>query len=309
MKRLTILATTLAFVVLGSACKKGGAKTDPATTGASASAGASAMASAGGTPKESTPQETGVKFTKKQPTVGAKRTEEMKSEMAMKVTMAGKVNEMQMEETSKKDEEILEVANDAITKLKVTYAEDSKSMAEGGKPAKATPSAIAGKSYTVSTKDGKLTVQNDKGKFATKPEVTLIEKQYKTSLGKPDPMLAAMPDRALKEGDEVPELSTALAKAIKDKDDKTNIEGAKVTFKKKDGDNGIFDVAMTVKSGDGPFKISVPLTGTLSLRMADAWPTTMDLSGPLAFDLNEKDKKAGVEGGGTLKIKSSYTYK
>ena len=308
MKRLTILATTLAFVVLGSACKKPDANKDPAAAGSgSAGAGASAMAS-GGSPKESTPAETGVKFTKKQPAVGAKRTEDMKSEMAMKLTMAGKVNEMQMEETSKKDEEILEVANNAIMKLKVTYAEDSKSMAEGGKPAKAKPSALTGKTYTVASKDGKLTVLNDKDKPASKPEAALIEKQYK-SLGKPDPMLVAMPERALKEGDEVPELSAALAKAMKEHDEKTTIEGSKVTFKKKDGDNGIFEVAMTVKSADGPFKMSVPLTGTLSLRMADAWPTSMDLTGPLAFDLNDKDKKQGVEGGGTLKIKSTYTYK
>lgn len=306
MKRLTILATTLALVVLGSACKKGDPKKDP-TAAASASAGAGAVVAAG-TPKESPPPETGVKFTKKQPAVGAKRTEDMKSDMAMKLTMAGKVNEMQMAESSKKEEEILEVTNNAIMKVKVTFAEDAKSMAEGGKPAKAKPSAIAGKTYIVASKDGKISVLNEKEKAAPKPEASLVEKQYKT-LGKPDPMLLAMPERALKEGEEVPELSEALAKAMKDHDDKATIEATKVTFKKKDGDNGIFDVAMTIKSGEGPFKMSVPLKGTISLRMADAWPTSMDLTGPLAFEMSDKDKKAGVEGGGTLKITSTYSYK
>jgi hypothetical protein len=306
MKRLTILAATLAFAVLGSACKKGDAGKDPGAAG-SASAGAGGTA-APGVAKESAPQETGTKFTKKQPAVGAKRTEDVKSDLAMKLTMAGKVNDMQMTESVKKEEEVLEVANNAIMKIKVTFAEDTKSMAEGGKPAKAKPSAIAGKTYTVASKDGKLVVLNDKDKPAPKPEASLVEKQYK-SLGKPDPMLAAMPERALKDGDEVPELSDALAKAMKEHDEKTIIEGAKVTFKKKDGDNGLFDIAMTIKSGEGPFKMSVPLTGTLSLRMADAWPSTMDLTGPLAFELTEKDKKAGVEGGGTLKLTMAYSYK
>jgi hypothetical protein len=308
MKRLTILATALALVALGSACNKD-AKDGAGTAGSASATGATgAAASAGGTAKESVPVESGVKFTKKSPAVGAKRTEDMKSEMAMKLTMAGKVNEMQMTEVSKKEEEILEFSNNAIMKIKVTYAEDAKSMTEAGKPAKAKASPLAGKTYVVASKDGKLTVMNDKDKPAPKPEATLVEKQYK-SLGKPDPMLLAMPDRALKEGDDVPELSEALTKALKEHDEKTNVEGAKITFKKKDGDSGIFDVALTIKNGEGPFKMSVPLAGTLALRIADAWPTTMELSGPLTFELSEKDKKAGVEGGGTLKISSTHSYK
>jgi hypothetical protein len=258
--------------------------------------------------KESAPKETGVKFTKKQPTVGAKRTEDTKSDTAMKLTMAGKVMEIQSAESSKKDEEILEVANNAITKVKVTFTEDSKSMAEGGKPAKAKASAIAGKTYTVVSKDGKTSVLNDKDKPAAKPEADLVQKQYK-SLGTPDPMLNAIPDRALKEGEEVPELGEAFVKAMKDHDDKSTIENVKVTFKKKEGDNGLFDIALTIKSGEGPFKMQVPLKGTVTLRTADGWPSALSLSGPLDLLLTEKDKKSGVEGGGTLNITSSYTYK
>jgi hypothetical protein len=122
-------------------------------------------------------------------------------------------------------------------------------------------------------------------------------------------MLNAMPDRALKDGEDVPELSEAFTQSMKDHDEKTKIEGAKITFRKKDGDNGIFDVALTIKSDDGPFKMSVPLKGIVVLRVADAWPNTLELSGPLSFDLTDKDKKSGVEASGTLKLTSTYSYK
>jgi hypothetical protein len=304
MKRLTILATTLAFVVLGTACKKDEAKADHAGAAGSASAGGLASGAA----KQSPPPETGLKFGKKALAVGAKRSESSISDMAMKLAMAGKVNEMQMTESGKKDEEILEVANNAIMKLKVTYTEDSKSMGEGGQPAKAKPSPLVGKTYIVASKDGKVVVLTDKEKPAPKAEASLVEKQYK-SLGKPDPMLAAMPDRALKDGEDVPELAAAITQSMKDHDDKTKLEGAKITFKKKDGDNGIFDVAMTIKSDDGPFKMSVPLKGTVTMRVADGWPSTLELSGPLSFDLSDKDKKSGVEASGSLKLNSTYSYK
>src|SRR4029079_10219170 len=140
------------------------------------------------------------------------------------------------------------------------------------------------------SKDGKLTITTDKDKPAPKAEAALVEKKYKT-LGKPDPMLNAMPDRALKDGEEVPELSEALAKTMKDQDDKTTVEGTKVTFKRKDGYNGIFDIASTVKRCNGPFKVSVPRKGTLAVRTVDACPASMDLTGPLTFELNDKDKK------------------
>ncbi len=297
MKRLTILATALAIVAVSPACKKGDATKEP-----------SAAASATGSPKESPPVDPGTKFVKKPLTAGVKRTEEMKADSTLSLTVMGTIQQIQSIETSKKEEEILEATNNAITKLKVTFTEDSKSTAMGGNPAKVKPSAINGKTYVVVSKDGKLTVLNDKDKPASKAEAALVEKHYKM-LGKPDPMLVGMPDRALKEGDDVPELAEALAKALKEHDEKSSVEGAKVSFKSKDGETGIFAISLTIKNGEGPFKVTVPLTGTMVFRTADAWHTKMDLTGPLTLELNEKDKKAGAEGGGKLVITASYVYR
>jgi len=228
----------------------------------------------------------------------------------MKLTMLKKTMEMAEDESVKKEEEVLEVSGDKVTKLKVTFLEDAKSMTEGGKPKLAKPSPIAGKTYVLVSKDNKTTVLNDKEKPAPQAEAKLVSKQY-GSFGKPDEMMAALPDRVLKEGEAVPELADGLAKEMKahTKDDKMTVEGVKVTYKGKEGDAGVFEVEMTMRVAEGPFKMTMPLKGKVSLRMADGWPSTLALEGPLNFDLTEKDKAQGVEGGGTIKMSSSYAYK
>lgn len=299
MKRLQVLATALAFVVLGSGCKKLlKGRNDRATTadnGSSTSAG-------------EIPKVLGTTFTKKTLPIGTKRTEDARSNVNMIFSLLGKVNNVTVTESATKNEEILEVTNDAISKLKVTFAEDAKSTAEPGKPPKVKASVIAGKTYVVSASNGKVTVLDGKGKPPPKAETALVEKRYR-SLGKPDQFAVGMPARALRDGEDVPELSEALGTQVKGNDDKMTLEAVKISFRNRQGDSGIFDVSMTIKTGETGLKMTIPLKGTIAVRTTDASPTAMDLTGPLAFEIGGNERKPGITGNGVLKLTSNFSYR
>ena len=298
MQRLHVLATILLCIVLGSGCKKLlKGKIDPSDPGDNG-------ASSSGT----VPVVTGTTFSKKTLPIGTKRTEDTKSVVNMIFALLGKVNNLTVTESTTRSEEILEVTNDAITKIKVTFAEDAKSTTEPGKAPKVKASAVAGKTYVVSALAGKITVLNDKGKAPPKAEATLLEKKYR-SLGKADPFVAGMPVRPLKDGEDVLELSDALGSQVKGNDEKMTLEAVKISFRNRQGDSGIFDVSMTIRTGETGLKMTIPLKGTISVRTADASPTAMDLTGPLSFEIGGNDKKPGITGTGVLRLTSNFTYR
>lgn len=300
---------SLAVAPLVAGCDKGKVGEGAAASG-SAAPSASAAASA------EPPKATGTKLTKKSPAAGAKRTQEESSATNIKISLGKKSLAMHEEESKKAEEEILEASGDTVTKLKVTFVEDKKTSTDEGKPAREKKSPIAGKTYTVSVKDGKLTVLNDKDKPAPKAEADLVAKRYH-DLGKPDEIMAAIPTRALNDGDDVPELATAFEKKMaseakdpKKEKAKVAFEGAKFTFKGKEGDSAAFDILVTMKADVGFLgKMTVPMKGKMLLRVADAWPVSMTLAGPMGFELTEKDKKSGTEAGGDMKLQFGWSYK
>lgn len=298
MKRIERTAA-IAMLIALSGCKK----EDLGKTGASSSASSSLVSAP-------VPKEIGTKFTKKDPTVGDKRTQDEKSEMQLKISMKKQSFEFAEQESTKCEEEILEVSNGAVTKMRVTFAEDVKTKTEGSRASKPKSSAVAGKTYVVLAKDGKINVLNSKDKPASGPEARLVENRYRT-LGKPDEVIAAIGDRVLKEGDEVPELVRAIESELQPKDkkidNKLTFAGTKVLFAGKEGDQGIFDVTVTMRVG-GFMKMEVPLKGKLRARLSDAHLAAFSVDGPINLELQERDKKQGLEGNGTMKFALNTAY-
>ena len=118
-----------------------------------------------------------------------------------------------------------------------------------------------------------------------------------------------MPTRPLRDGEDVPELSEALGNQGKGNDDKMTLEAVTIGFRNRQGDSGIFDVSMTIKTGETGLKMTIPLRGTIAVRTADASPMAMDLTGPLAFEIGGNDKKPGITGNGTLRLTSNFSYR
>lgn len=278
---------------------------------AAASASAKASASAATVVPEMPKVDPGVSFGKKPFAAGLKRTMTVTTESDMSIKM-GK-NSMQMKETAKteKDEEILEAEGLALKKVRVTYKDASKTTAEDGKAGKERKLPTHGKTYIVTMANGKRVVLTDKEKPAPKAEADLVAKEY-DHFGEPEPIVTALTGHTYKPGDDVPELAKALATELADADEKkkeeVRVEGLKVTFKGKEGNIGTFTTQGTLHAGAGPFKMNIALSGTLRVRLDSGWPDAMKLAGPIALELNEKDKKAGVEGSGTMKLEGTSVY-
>ena len=286
-----------ALVLLSSIGCKPKAQPDPSTTDAATTAATA-------------DKPAGVVFTKKAPAVGDKRDEDetMDLSMALSIDLGnGKPMNQDVKEHDEKKRvvEVLAATGDAVTKVKVIYGTVDKKTTEGGKD-KTKPSPTSGKTYIVDSAGGKTTVTDANGKASPVIEAKEVEKDFK-SLGKPDPMTAAIPSTPLKPGDKVDAMSTALTEFLNR--DMKESEGVKVsnvnvTFKEQSGDEGIFDLALTVTKEDGPMGLAIDLKGTAHMLVKGSTPTKLEMKGPIKIVAKEDPKapKMKIEGSGTMSM-------
>lgn len=254
--------------------------------------------------------ETGTTFVRVKPAVGDKREEDavMGMDLAMEIDPGtGKTikQDMKMSETTKTTKELLALNGDVPSKVKVTYTSVDSKMTEMGKE-KAKPSPIAGKTYIIEAKDGKTVITSGDGKTPPAVETKEIEKNFK-SLGKPDPIAAALPTTPLKPGEKVDSLAKALVAFMNDKetsDDSPKVSDAVVTFKEKSGDDAVFDISLKMDKNDPAMTMSMPLTGQMKISTKTSEPSHIELKGPITMKSGDDPKsKAKVNGSGTMSLK------
>lgn len=282
---------TAAFVLLlvsASGCKQK-ASQDPA-------AGSSSVTAAATSDKPA-----GVVFTHKAPAVGDKRDEDETMDMNMDISVDlgnGKPqkSDIKQHEATKKVVEVLALNGDAPSKVKVTYGTVEKKMTEGGKDKGAKASPISGKTYIVDSAGGKISVTDPSGKPAPSQEAHEVEKHFK-SLGKPDPLTASIPTTPLKPGDKVDAMANAIGEYLNrdsEKNEGVKVSNVNVTFKEQSGDEGIFDIALTVSKEDKEMGLAIDLKGNVHALVKTSQPTKFDMKGPV--------KVSGGNGGGKMKI-------
>jgi hypothetical protein len=300
---LSLAALALALV----ACSKEEAPT-AAIPSASPSGSAAAPAA----------QANAITFTVKAPSIGDKVEENETADMkiALTVQMAGqnKNADIHETETMKKRMEVLAVSGKAITKAKITYVEKTKVKTEGGKERKP-PIPIAGKTYLVEAKDGKLVITDPQGKAVSRAEEEAVRKNN-TSLGKPDPVLAGIPDKPVQVGEEVASLKKALEEFFKERgdgQDNPDVTDVKVTLEAIEGEGadkvGVFSLALTLSSQPSkkaPFAMKAPLSGKLKVRAKDGWTQGIQLAGHVT--MTGDDPKVKIDGKGDMKMGVVMTY-
>lgn len=263
----------------------------------------------------------GIKFQKKAPAVGQKVQEKQQMDMNMSMTVdlsaMGKPAEttsMSKVETTVKTAEVLAASGEAATKVKVTYSEKTD-LEKKGEKEKSKASPLVGKTYIVERKDGELVVTDVEGKPVPESEARLVKKDNK-SVGEPDKVAAAMPERPIKVGEEVPELAKAIEAALtKDQSDKApkpELSGVKVKLREDKGDYALFDVAVTFSQAEGPMTVKMELTGTMGVRKSDSQPTELTLKGPLSIATDApadgKPQMMKIDGKGDMAMTVSATY-
>ena len=310
-RKLTFFA--LSFAVLAVACGKKDetSKTPPATSASGAAATSAApKAEEGvfGKLKQAVGGE--ITITRKPPKVGAKRKIEHTSNLTLDIALGPKKIGVLEDEVNKRTEEVLAVTGDIVTKAKVTYKQRTKTKAQDGRTGAPEKNVLAGKSFVVEIKDGKVVVTTDEGKPLDAASKSAVEKDYKR-FGKPNAVAAALPTRALRVGEEVKELSAAVVEDLKDDMDaeKTGltIESPKVVLDRKEGENAVFVITMTMRMAKGPLKGTIPVIGRIIVRANDGFLLRSETAGPINLDISEVDKQKGVSGAGTVKRLDVFT--
>ncbi len=256
-----------------------------------------------------------ITFAKKAPGVGTRQQERFAMHMTLTInvdpTGSGKPRTSQVEtsEAETKTEQLLAVNGDAVTKLQVTFAEKVETNKQGTDTVATNKrSPLSGRTFVVEAKNGKVVATDLFGKPASPSDAALLEKSYK-SLGKPDPVLAAMPARPMKSGDKVDELSKAIRERMSGAGG-MSVTNVAVTLREQKDEEGIFDVTMELTKADGPIKFVVDLKGDMHVRLDDSRTTVLNLSGPVGVGANDADKgksKMQVDGTGKMEISGTST--
>lgn len=203
--------------------------------------------------------------------------------MAVAMTVDGGRSDVKISESVKRTEEVLAVAGDAITKTRVTF-DDVKSTQ---------PSTLAGKTFVVEAKADRIDVvaAKDDGKADAKE----VEK-YLKNLGKPDPMLAALPAAGVSPGEKVDGVAKVISDQLRDSGDGMVASDVVVTFKEKRGEDGVFDVALKLTKDEGTTKMTIAVKGDVWVSTKTSSTTRMDLAGPVAIS-------GATTGAGTMTMK------
>lgn len=250
------------------------------------------------------PEAMGTTFKKVALAVGDKREENMDMDMSMTMNIdaAGdgkSVHKMETKMTQAVTQtvEVLAATADAVTKLKVTFSKIDEKMTDDGKEKKK-PSVIAGKTYVLESKAGKVDVQDDKGKPVSAAESKEAASHFK-SLGKPDPIFAALPTTPIKAGDKVEPLAKGITERMAEGDG-PKVSDVTVTFREQSGDDGIFDVGMKMTKE----QMVMDMKGETRISTKTGQTTKLDLKGPIVITTTPDPKsKAKVDGSGKIAMK------
>lgn len=296
MNKLVVLGMVLT-ASLGVACDKGKAKEKaaPAPTAPTAPTGATPGSAAPTPTAPATPTTPaapagtpaaadGLRLPLATRAVGHKwtRTDDMTSNMEIvagdkKITIVGKRH-------FRDQHEVLEVVDGIMTKAKVTYLEREEQEDAGGKT-KTKPHPVAGKSYIVWSKDGKVEATLADGGAVSPEELAELTSDL-DELGRPQVMDKIMAGRTWKVGE-----TYTLSAAELDELRKVKGEGkptpAAYGFTLREVVDGQARFAMTsALDTEAKAKMHVELSGTATIDVATGRPVSLVLSGPVQGTVN-----------------------
>jgi hypothetical protein len=239
--------------------------------------------------------------------VGMKRRESdvTTTSMAMNIDAGGGqpvTTSMTMTDTDTETRELLAVHGNVATKVRVTFDRREQRLVENGKETQK-PSRVAGKSYVVEAKDGKLEVRDPAGALVPKEEADEVAKHFE-SLGRPDPVASALPD-SLRPGERVETVARSLREYLALVSGMT-VSDVSVVFKERQGDEGVFTLAMTMAKQDERIAITISLAGEMRVSTRTKETTRVDLSGPLEV-APSASSRLKVDGSGTMTMKMTQT--
>jgi hypothetical protein len=306
MTRLALVLGAALALLVTAACGQG--KDQPPTP----AKGVTTPSAASVAPTKVAPPPTatgdGTVFVKRAPAVGDKSEDKVAMTMSMETTVdpdgKGTPQKATMEksETETRQEEVLAVKGEAVTKVKVTFVDKTATIKEEGKERKRA-SPVAGKTYVVEAKDGKLIVLLDGDRPAPPLQARVVKEAYET-LGRVDPLYAGVPRRPLKPGDKVEELAKAMKEFMLIRAKEMEVSSVSVVFQGAKGDEGVFDVDVALAAVEKPMRFDMKLKGQARMSLTTGQPSSTILKGPLSVGSTEgENAKLKINGAGSVEMK------
>jgi hypothetical protein len=226
------------------------------------------------------------------------------SHMVMTITQPRKLDSQEMERSERRIE-VLAAEGSTVGRVKVTYKDRSVTEVADGQETTRKP-AVRGKTYVVERADEKVLVITDEAKRpAKKEEADLVAADFARDLGKPDRLLAALPDAPLAPGDAAGGLAEWVRDEMATMGDGVEITSCTVALREikaeVSGRVGAFEVKATLSMKPRGVTITADLSGALDVR-EDGRLIALDLGGPLAV------KGAGAEGTGRMSLQQKRDY-
>ena len=206
----------------------------------------------------------------------------------------------------KKKVEIAAMDGKAITRLKVTYFEHAftATRLDGTQLQQVTP--LNGKTYVIEAdaQHGITFVRDDHDSMAPAIEDQAVRAEWST-LGRPDPLIAAVPETPMKRGDESPAFADVVKRMLTTGSTETpQFEGARAVLKDivAEGKDvvGVFDFSGKQTNTQQGETLAIDWGGTFTIRAADSRLIRCDLQGP-------QRASGRIDGNGTSELKITHT--
>jgi hypothetical protein len=231
------------------------------------------------TKKESRPA--AIVISRKAPPIGLRVREEKELEFSFEFEIGTTKTASSHAESATLVEEVLGVDGLRVTKLRVIYEARSETDGVSGGSKTKRSSPVVGKTYIVDLADAGVGITDPKGKRPPPDELAIVEKDYR-SFADDDVMARGIPDTPLRVGDSVPSLANALReRAIRQgspANSETNVD-VKVDSLVSGGGEVVFKMNATFALGSAG--ITVPMIGTMNVRVADGFISAFAMDGEL----------------------------
>jgi len=273
-------------------------KPDDKATPSPAATAPAAPADAAAAPVATGPTGARLKLPSQAPQTGAKITTADAMEMHMDIEANGQKMAMTQSKVEKNTIEVLAATPEAMTKIRVVYGERSQQQTMNGQ-AKANPDPLAGHTYVVEAKDGKISATRE-GHPASADESAELEREWK-SLGQQEKMAKLMASREFVVGERVALTGDEMKALMDDESDKSAVVDAAITLTGVEGAQATFSMEMTFQVKDGP-PLSIPLRGTVVVDAQKGWPLEFKMEGPI------KGSAQGYNFEGAMKASKTFQY-
>ena len=274
----------------------------PTRTRTSASATANDSASPiDSAAKEANPD--AIKFTKVPYSVGTVWDMQVEETVELKITVPIAQTQSQTTQTSE-TLEVLATEGPAVTRLKVVYNHQSVIVTKYPAAPVEKPTPVNGKTYVVELAGGVVVILDDHRVAAPADEDQYVRAEWGL-LGRPDPLLAALPDLPVKRGQSVNGIAEMLTQQdagaeVVSYDDKH--ASLKDIVSESGQQVGIFAFGYKTHLSRGAQKVDGDVTGTLAVRASDAHELRYEFGGPQWWTKQ-------IEATGTAHTKYTFTYR